>query len=163
MNFNYQPKLLIMQMYVSKNADGTQLVSSTLNGSENTIGVWKLKSFKYDFVYSIVSKCEYKGNPSLEQIHKRNQAYLYTWALNNMLRKKRIKVVKDELYKLIIKHIQSSSNFNEYVTIPSILKHFQNSSTPIQKQVLLDMVKDDLLSKSYHKVKIKKKGFEYLD
>ncbi len=150
-------------MYVSKNSDGTQLVSSTLNGSENTIGVWKLKSFKYDFVYSIVSKCEYKGNPSLEQVYKRNQAYLYTIALNNILRKKRIKVVKDELYKSIIKHIQSNSNLNEYVTIPSILKHFETTSTPIQKQVLLDMVKADLLHKSYHKVQLKKKGIEYLD
>jgi hypothetical protein len=152
-----------MEMYVSKNSDGTQLVSSTLNGSENTIGVWKLKSFKYDFVYSIVSKCEYKGNPSLEQVYKRNQAYLYTIALNNILRKKRIKVVKDELYKSIIKHIQSNSNLNEYVTIPSILKHFETTSTPIQKQVLLDMVKADLLHKSYHKVQLKKKGIEYLD
>ena len=150
-------------MYVSKNEDGTQLVSSTLNGSENTIGVWKLKSFKYDFVYSIVSKYEYKGNPSLEQIYKRNQAHLYTFALNNMLRKKRMKVIKDELYKSIIKHIQSNSNLNEYVTIPSILKHFETTSTPIQKQVLLDMVKADLLHKSYHKVQLKKKGIEYLD
>ena len=150
-------------MYVSKNSDGTQLVSSTLNGSENTIGVWKLKSFKYDFVYSIVSKYEYKGNPSLEQIYKRNQAHLYTFALNNMLRKKRMKVIKDELYKSIIKHIQSNSNLNEYVTIPSILKHFETTSTPIQKQVLLDMVKADLLHKSYHKVQLKKKGIEYLD
>jgi hypothetical protein len=152
-----------MEMYVSKNEDGTQLVSSTLNGSENTIGVWKLKSFKYDFVYSIVSKYEYKGNPSLEQIYKRNQAHLYTFALNNMLRKKRMKVIKDELYKSIIKHIQSNSNLNEYVTIPSILKHFETTSTPIQKQVLLDMVKADLLHKSYHKVQLKKKGIEYLD
>jgi hypothetical protein len=152
-----------MEMYVSKNEDGTQLVSSTLNGSENTIGVWKLKSFKYDFVYSIVSKYEYKGNPSLEQIYKRNQAHLYTFALNNMLRKKRMKVIKDELYKSIIKHIQSNSNLNEYVTIPSILKHFETTSTPIQKQVLLDMVKANLLHKSYHKVQLKKKGFEYLD
>jgi hypothetical protein len=152
-----------MEMYVSKNSDGTQLVSSTLNGSENTIGVWKLKSFKYDFVYSIVSKYEYKGNPSLEQIYKRNQAHLYTFALNNMLRKKRMKVIKDELYKSIIKHIQSNSNLNEYVTIPSILKHFETTSTPIQKQVLLDMVKADLLHKSYHKVQLKKKGIEYLD
>jgi len=152
-----------MEMYVSKNSDGTQLVSSTLNGLENTIGVWKLKSFKYDFIYSIISKCEYKGNPSLEKVYKRNQAYLYTIALNNILRKKRIKVVKDELYISIIKHIQSTSNSKEYVTIPSILKHFETTSTPIQKQVLLDMVKDNLLHKSYHKVQLKKKGFEYLD
>lgn len=152
-----------MEMYVLKNEDGTQSVSKELNDSDKMIGLWKVKSVKYKFIHSIVSELKYEGNPSLEEIVKRNQAYLFTFALNNILRKRRIKIVKDELYISIIKHIESISNTNEYVTMASILKHFQQTDNPIQKQVLLDMVKLDFLSKSYHKVRIKKKGFEYIN
>jgi hypothetical protein len=152
-----------MEMYVLKNEDGTQSVSKELNDSDKMIGLWKVKSVKYKFIHSIVSQLKYKGNPSFEELYKRNQAYLFTNALNNILRKKRIKIVKDELYIAIIKHLKSISNTNDYVTMASIVKHFATINTPIHKQVLLDMVKLDLLSKSYHKVRIKNKGFEYLD
>ena len=152
-----------MEKYVLKNEDGTQSITTTLNDSEIAIGVWKIKSIKHSFMTCLVSHLKYNGNPSFIDVYKRNQAYLLTIAINNILRKKRIKIVKDKLYLSILKHIQSIGNSKEYVTIASILKHFETTSTPIDKQVLLDMVKDDLLSKSYHKVKIKKKGFEYLD
>lgn len=152
-----------MEKYVLKNEDGTQSITTTLNDSEIAIGVWKIKSVKHSFIASLVSNLKYVGNPSFEDIYRRNQTYLMTIAINNILRKKRFKIVKDKLYLSILKHIQSVGNSKEYVTIHSILKHFSTTSTPIHKKVLLDMVKDDLISKSYHKVKIKKKGFEYLD
>jgi len=153
----------VMELFLLKNEDGTQSVSIKLNDSKNNIGVWKIKSFKYDFIHSIVSKYKYTGNLGLEEIYKRNLAYRYTIAINHLLRNRPIKIVKNELYISIIKYIKSISNFTEYVTIDSILKHFEATSTPIQKQVLTDMVKARLLFKSYHKVRIIKKGFEYID
>lgn len=150
-------------MYVLKNEDGTQSVSKELNDSCKTIGLWKVKYVNYKFIHSIVSELKFVGNPSFEEIVKRNQAYLFTVFLNNILHKRRIKIVKDELYISIIKHIESISNTKEYVTIASILKHFQQTDNAIKKQVLLDMVKLDLLTKSYHKVRITKNGFEYIN
>ena len=152
-----------MQVYILRNEDGTQSVSRKLNDLDKIIGLWKVKSVKYQFIQSIVSELKYEGNPSLEEIVKRKQAYLFTFALNNILRKSRVNMSKDRLYIAIIKQMASMDKKNNYITIPSIIKHFEQTNTPIDRQILLDMVQSKLLYKSYHKVMIIKKGFDLIN
>ena len=150
-----------MEMYVLKNEDGTQSVSKTKNKLDNLVGLWKLKSVKFEFIHNIIS--EFKGNISFISKDIDYQAYVITFMFNNIIRKNQLKIENDKNYLPVLNYIKSISNKNDYVTIPSILKHFEQTDNPIQKQVLLDMVKLDFLSKSYHKVRIKKKGFEYIN
>lgn len=128
----------------------------------NETSMRNLKSIKSKFVKDLVDKIEYKGNPYFEQTYKANQTYIFVTAFNNLIKKSKIKVVKNKLYGAIINYMASLNRTNDSITIASIVKHFENTDTPINKQVLLDMVKDRLLYKSYHKVCIGKKGFEYL-
>ena len=159
-----------MEMYILKNEDGTQSVSKTKNKSSNLVGLWKLKSIKFEFVHNIISEFETytasttasKENLSFISNDINYKTYIFTSTFNNYIRKKQLKIENEKNYLPILNYIKSISNKNDYVTIPSILKHFDTINTPIHKQVLLDMVKLDFLNKSYHKVKITKKGFEYI-
>ena len=149
-----------MEMYVLKNEDGTQSVSKTKNKLDNLVGLWKLKSVKFEFIHKIIS--EFKGNISFISKDIDYQAYVITFMFNNIIRKNQLKIENDKNYLPVLNYIKSISNKNDYVTIPSILKHFDTINTPIDRQVLLDMVKLDILNKSYHKIKITNKGLKYI-
>jgi hypothetical protein len=155
-----------MEVYVLRNEDGTQSFSKEINDSDTIVGVWKLKSINYNFIYSLTSKIEYNGNPQFKERKQSQLAFFLTYYYNCYKRRNRKnlfeEVVKNKKYLSVIKHIASMSRLNDYISIQSILKHFEQTDTPIDKQVLLDMVKEKLLNKSYHKVNINKNGFEYL-
>jgi hypothetical protein len=157
-----------MEMYVLKNEDGTQSVSEIKDISDNVVGLWKLKSVKYKFFYNILlpkyDENELKNyeNKPFEFTKIGSQTYNLTCIFNMILRKKRLKIEEYKKYLPILNYIKLIAKKNDYVTIHSLLKHFNTTSTPIDKQVLLDMIKLKLISKSYHKVKITKIGFEYI-
>jgi hypothetical protein len=157
-----------MEMYVLKNEDGTQSVSEIKNISDNVVGLWKLKSVKYKFFYNIIlpkydeNELKNDENKPFEFTKIGSKTYNLTCIFNTILRKKRLKIENNKNYLFILNYLKLIAKKNDYVTTHSLLKHFNTTSTPIDKQVLLDMVKLSLISKSYHKVKVTKKGFEYI-
>ena len=151
-----------MALYVLKNEHGTQSVSKQVNDSDKIVGVWKLKTVNSKFIRELVSEIEYKGDTRFEKSYKLHLTYSLVDALNNILKKTNVKKAQDKLYGAVINYMKSVSRVNDSISIASILKNFEQTDTPIDKQVLLDMVKDRLLYKSYQKVCISKKGFGYV-
>jgi len=149
-------------LYILKNEGGTQLVSKELDDLDKIIGVWKLKYVKSKFIDSLTEGIEQK-NTSIVNQKIVPLSFVITWSINTRKKKSLyLEIVQQKTYLSVIEYIASISLRNDYITIHSILKHFKQTKTPIDKQVLLDMVNKKLLNKYYHRVQIRKQVFEYI-
>jgi hypothetical protein len=165
-----------MQKYVLKNQNGSQSLSESTKESDNILGLWKLKNVKYSSIYDIVSKMKIeKPSKNFQFISPVSYHSLLalnlTCAINNLIRKKRLEMSFRENYLIVLDYIEREKTkkcgrysylTGEYVTIKSLLENFENINKSIDKQLILDMIKKDLLSKYYHKVRITRKGYEYI-
>lgn len=158
-----------MQKYVLKNENGSQSFSESKKESDSIIGLWKLKKVKYNFIYDIVSKMKFEKQSKNFQLispmtYHSHIALNLTYAINNLIRKERLEMSFRENYLMVLNYIDREKNkiYDRYVSIKSLLKNFENINNSIDKQLILDMIKKDLLSKYYHKVRITRKGYEYI-
>lgn len=147
-----------MGIYVVKNEGGSQSFKREFNDSDNIIGLWKITSLNYTAIYRYVSSSKI-NQKSFYNSYLYYSKYVF---LLKHLYKIKPKIVKNDLHIAIIKKIYSINRMNDYIRISSILKHFEETETPIHKQVILDMVDKKLLNKSSYKVNINEKGFNYI-
>jgi len=152
-----------MEMYLVKNEDGTQSVSTKKNDLDNIIGTWRLKHIKYDFIDKIVSEQKFKSNHPFRKINVETQMSLISTAIAFFIASKRQKIRQDKIYFSVLSYLSSMSKTNDYITIDSVLKHFKKIDKSIDKQEIINMVKKKLICKYYHRVRITKNGFKYLE
>lgn len=140
--------------------------SEIKNELNNVIGTWKLKSVKYSYIYSIVSKIKFQNSSSVfnryKEYHLISISLSLTLSINKILQKQKLEIANKKKYLIVLNYIKSEYVNRGYVKIPEVLKHFSSIDNIIDRQVILDMVNIKLLSKSYHKIYITKKGFEYM-
>ena len=129
------------------------------DSKKNLIGKWNMKYIKHTYLLESFKSIKFDNNLFMDEMRRDFMAR----AIANYINKE---LPKLKLYRLVIEFIKSEITYrypnNKSISIQSIEKHFSQTNNPINRDLIINMCSERYLSKSYHKVEIRKKGFELI-